>query len=56
MDAAHDAENLARLIRTRFSLDAAVMEKQVRIEIEGGHRFVTDVVEVFPGEIQAIRQ
>lgn len=54
LDAAHDAENLARLIRTRFSLDAAVMEKQVRIEIEGGHRFVTDVVEAFPGEIQAI--
>jgi ABC-2 type transport system ATP-binding protein len=30
------------------------MEKQVRIEIEGGHRFVADVVEAFPGEIQAI--
>ncbi|MGA8431969.1 MAG: ABC transporter ATP-binding protein [Candidatus Sulfotelmatobacter sp.] len=54
LDAAHDAENLASLIRTRFSLEAAVMEKQVRIEIEGGHRFVTDVVEAFPGEIQAI--
>jgi ABC-2 type transport system ATP-binding protein len=54
LDAAHDAENLARLIRARFSLDTAVMEKQVRIEIEGGHRFVTDVVEAFPGEIQAI--
>jgi len=54
LDAAHDAENLARLIRARFSLDAAVLEKQVRVEIEGGHRFVTDVVEAFPGEIQAI--
>jgi ABC-2 type transport system ATP-binding protein len=54
LDAAHDAENLAQMIRARFSLDAAVMEKQVRIEIEGGHRFVTDVVEAFPGEIQAI--
>jgi ABC-2 type transport system ATP-binding protein len=54
LDAAHDAEELARLIRARFSLDAVVMENQVRIEIEGGHRFVTDVVEAFPGEIQAI--
>jgi ABC-2 type transport system ATP-binding protein len=54
LDAARDAENLARLIRARFSLEAAVMEKQVRIEIDGGHRFVTDVVEAFPGEIQAI--
>jgi ABC-2 type transport system ATP-binding protein len=26
----------------------------VRIEREGGHRFVPDVVEAFPGEIQAI--
>jgi ABC-2 type transport system ATP-binding protein len=54
LDATHDAEALARLIRARFSLEAAVMGKQVRIEIEGGHRFVTDVVEAFPGEIQAI--
>src|SRR6202161_669707 len=52
--AGHGAEELARLIRARFSLDAVVMEQQVRIEIEGGHRFVTDVVEAFPGEIQAI--
>jgi len=54
LDAAHNAEELARLIRARFSLDPVVMENQVRIEIEGGHRFVTDVVEAFPGEIQAI--
>jgi ABC-2 type transport system ATP-binding protein len=26
----------------------------VRIEREGGHRFVTDVVEAFPGEIEAV--
>ena len=30
------------------------MGSQVRIEREGGHRFVPDVVEAFPGEIQAI--
>ncbi|HEY6765314.1 MAG TPA: ATP-binding cassette domain-containing protein [Candidatus Sulfotelmatobacter sp.] len=54
LDAAHDAAELARLIQARFSLETTVMEKQVRIEIEGGHRFVTDVVEAFPGEIQSI--
>ena len=27
---------------------------QVRLEQENGHRFITDVVEAFPGEIQAI--
>jgi ABC-2 type transport system ATP-binding protein len=31
-----------------------VLGNQVRIEREGGHRFVPDVVEAFPGEIQAI--
>ena len=31
-----------------------VMGNQVRIEHEGGHRFVPEVVEAFPGEIQAI--
>ena len=30
------------------------MDKQVRIEIENGHRFVPDVVEAFPGEIQSL--
>ena len=30
------------------------MGNQVRIEREDGHRFVPDVVEAFPGEIQAI--
>jgi ABC-2 type transport system ATP-binding protein len=26
----------------------------VRLEIENGHRFVPDVVEAFPGEIQSL--
>jgi ABC-2 type transport system ATP-binding protein len=54
LEAAHDAELLAEHIRSRFHVDATVMGKQVRIEREGGHRFVPDVVEAFPGEIQAI--
>lgn len=50
----HDAEDLAAKIRSRFHLDATVMGQQVRLEIENGHRFVPDVVEAFPGEIQAL--
>ena len=50
----HDAEGLAAKIRSRFHLDATVMGQQVRLEIENGHRFVPDVVEAFPGEIQAL--
>jgi ABC-2 type transport system ATP-binding protein len=54
LDAAHDAALLAEHIQARFHLEATVMGNQVRIEREGGHRFVPDVVEAFPGEIQAI--
>ena len=54
LDAAHDAAALAEHIRSRFHLETTVLGNQVRIEREGGHRFVPDVVEAFPGEIQAI--
>jgi ABC-2 type transport system ATP-binding protein len=47
-------DSLAERIRTRFHLDAQVLQSQVRIERENGHRFITDVVEAFPGEIEAI--
>src|SRR5216684_1016096 len=51
---AQDAESLAERIRTRFNLDAKVLGEQVRLEQENGHRFITDVVEAFPGEIESI--
>lgn len=54
LDAAHDAALLAEHIRARFDVEPTVLGNQVRIEREGGHRFVPDVVETFPGEIQAI--
>jgi len=52
-----DAKNpdvLAASIRERFQLHAQVLQGQVRLEREHGHRFITDVVEAFPGEIEAI--
>jgi ABC-2 type transport system ATP-binding protein len=54
LDATHDAAILAEHIRSRFHVATTVLGNQVRIEQEGGHRFVPDVVEAFPGEIQAI--
>jgi ABC-2 type transport system ATP-binding protein len=51
---ARDPQNLADRIRTKFHIDAGVMDNHVRIEIENGHRFVPDVVEAFPGEIQSL--
>jgi ABC-2 type transport system ATP-binding protein len=53
-DAARDAGVLAERIRTRFHVETTVLENQVRIEREGAHRFVTEVVEAFPGEIEAL--
>ena len=54
LDAAQDAGILAEHIRARFHVATTVLGNQVRIEQESGHRFVPDVVEAFPGEIQAI--
>lgn len=51
---AHDPESLAQRIQQRYGIDASVLDGKVRLEREGGHRFVTDVVESFPGEIDAI--
>jgi ABC-2 type transport system ATP-binding protein len=54
LDAAHDAPLLAERIQDRFHVDTTVLENQVRMERESAHRFVTEVVEAFPGEIEAI--
>ncbi len=51
---ARDPEKLAAQIRDRFHIDATVLDNHVRLEIENGHRFVPDVVEAFPGEIQSL--
>jgi ABC-2 type transport system ATP-binding protein len=51
---AKNAESLAERIRARFNLDAQVLAGQVRLEQENGHRFITEVFEAFPGEIQAV--
>lgn len=51
---ARDAESLAAQIEARFRVPAQVLGTKVRIERENGHRFVTDVVEAFPGEIEAV--
>jgi ABC-2 type transport system ATP-binding protein len=49
-----DPESLAQKIRARFNIEVRVIGNQVRIEKDHGHRFVTDLVEAFPGEIDAV--
>jgi ABC-2 type transport system ATP-binding protein len=49
-----DTQALAAGIEKRFGLRPAVMDGQVRVEIENGHRFITEVVEAFPGAIESV--
>jgi len=51
---ARDPQSLAERIRNKFQVDATVMDKHIRLEIENGHHFVPEVVEAFPGEIQSL--
>ena len=51
---AYNPESLADRIRIRFKLQVTIMDNKIRLERENGHHFITDVVEAFPGEIQAI--
>jgi ABC-2 type transport system ATP-binding protein len=45
---------LALRIQGRFNVEVRVIDSQVRIEKNQAHRFVTDLVEAFPGEIDAV--
>jgi ABC-2 type transport system ATP-binding protein len=45
---------LAMRIRERFRLEATIVGNTVRLEIQNGHRFVTEVVEAFRGEITSV--
>ena len=47
-------EALAAKIQSRYGVEATVLDGKVRLEREQGHRFVTDVVEAFPGEIDSL--
>ena len=51
---AGDTASLAGGIEQRFGLKSKVMEGQVRVEIQNGHRFITEVVEAFPGAIESV--
>jgi ABC-2 type transport system ATP-binding protein len=49
-----NAASLAARIHQRFNVEATVVDGSVRIEREQGHRFITDLVEAFPGEIDSV--
>lgn len=51
---AKDPASLAARIEQRFKISTTVLDSKVRMERKEGHKFVTDLVESFPGEIQSI--
>jgi ABC-2 type transport system ATP-binding protein len=50
-----EAESLAVHLAARFGIAPTVMGTSLRLEHEGGHRFVTEAIEAFPGTIHGIR-
>jgi ABC-2 type transport system ATP-binding protein len=48
------ARSLAERMAARFAVQPAVMGNTVRLERNDGHRFVTSVIEAFPGEIEGV--
>jgi ABC-2 type transport system ATP-binding protein len=51
---ARDPERTATRLAERFRVQPTVIDGRIRLEREGGHRFVNEVMEAFPGEIRGI--
>ena len=51
---AREPEPLSLRIQSKFHIEVRVVGGQLRIEKDHAHRFVTDLVEAFPGEIDAV--
>jgi ABC-2 type transport system ATP-binding protein len=49
-----EASVLAARISERFGVKADVVQGQVRIEREGAHTFLAELIEAFPGEIESV--
>jgi len=49
-----DPSALSKKVAQRFSIAAEVVEGTLRIERPDAHRFVSDLIEAFPGEIDAV--
>jgi ABC-2 type transport system ATP-binding protein len=50
----NDTAALAAGIERRFGMSSSVVDGQVRVEIENGHRFIAEVVEAFPGAVESV--
>lgn len=48
------AETLQPRIAGRFGVEPSRLDSTLRVEIANGHRFITEVVEAFPGAVQSV--
>lgn len=53
LETANPAE-LGREIESRFRVRPSSVDGTLRVEIANGHRFITEVVEAFPGSIESV--
>jgi ABC-2 type transport system ATP-binding protein len=51
---AREAVVLAPRIAARFGLETPIVDGRIRIERQRGHEFITELVEAFPGDIDAV--
>jgi ABC-2 type transport system ATP-binding protein len=49
-----DPAALAAKVEAQFGVRPSIVDGQVRIEIDNGHRFITEVVESFPGTVESV--
>ena len=52
--ASGDPDGLAARVGERFGVSASVVDDEIRIERDRAHEFVPELVEAFPGEIEAV--
>ena len=51
---ANDPAALSNQIEARFQVRPTSVNGTLRVEIANGHRFITEVVEAFPGSIESV--
>src|SRR5262249_37950312 len=49
-----DAHRLALAIQQEFRISSSVLDGKVRLERKDGHKFITELMEAFPGKIDSI--
>lgn len=51
---AKDPEEIREQLKIKFGLEATMVENTVRVERDNGHQFVPQIIEAFPGQINAV--